>query len=151
MKDFGVGGRRTHRSANGLPESTALAWDVDCQLDRRLLRVSAACFEGCSWFQRTPTDGKWNGRWGEMILHRRRETRQWREKYHRTKTKGLQKQASMLDSTRWSRPAYDHTEAHEAPCSGQPQCRCCVAMDECHVTGSEVRISAGLREPNSGG
>ena len=44
VKDFGVGGRRTHRSANGLLGSTALAWDVDCQLDRRLWRASAACF-----------------------------------------------------------------------------------------------------------
>ena len=39
VKDFGVGGRRTDRMG-----STALAWDVDCQLDRRLWRASAPCF-----------------------------------------------------------------------------------------------------------
>ena len=44
VKDFGVGGRRTDRGANGLLGSTTLAWDVDCQLDRRPWRVSAACF-----------------------------------------------------------------------------------------------------------
>ena len=39
VKDFGVGGRRTDRMG-----STALAWDVDCQLDSRLWRASAPCF-----------------------------------------------------------------------------------------------------------
>ena len=37
-------GRRTDRGANGLLGSTALAWDVGDQLDRRLWRVRAACF-----------------------------------------------------------------------------------------------------------
>ena len=52
VKDFGVGGRRTDRMG-----STALAWDVDCHLDRRPWRVSAACFRLVSnswtWQDRT--------------------------------------------------------------------------------------------------
>ena len=42
VMDFGVRGRRTDRGAKGLLGCTAVAWDVDCQLDRRLLRVRAS-------------------------------------------------------------------------------------------------------------
>ena len=144
LKQLASGPRIGPQETSGVKvkPSWTLPWETHVDLDIRSHRRAARTHnEGCSWFQTAPTgqilrhmeSGTGDG--GDMILNWRRETRRQREKHHRTKSKGLQKLAS-----RWSLPAYDHTEAHEAPCSGQAQCRYCVAMDESHVTRSEARI-----------
>ena len=79
VKDFGVGGWRTDRGANGLLGSKTLAWDVDGQLNRRLCRANEACFwlVSNSWTRQDMT-GK-QRQFGPSLLSHRHESTEGRK------------------------------------------------------------------------
>ena len=81
-------GRRTDRGANGLLGSTTLAGDVDCQLDRRPWRVSAACFRLVSnswtWQDRTENSDIFRPSRRQTETNRSQGTTSWKNSRRRT-------------------------------------------------------------------